>query len=648
MVKKIGGDAAARDDAAAQTHVPEPAWGHAPTAAPTGGGFAMRFAPVTPPRAPDAADTDPGANADSPSDDADDADATDPPDSSPLAIFEDDVPRRRWPRVVLTIVAVVIVLGGSYVGASWALADRVPRGTTVAGVDIGGLEAAAATTTLEDALADVVGEPIPLVAGEVSTTLAPADAGLTLDAGATVSALTGFDLQPARLWHHVFGGSEAAPVTVVDEPSLTAAVDTVAGTLVTAPIDAQVVFADGEPHATEAVDGLAVDPVPSAELLRSTWLTAARPLELPTRVVGPDISQEEADQALVDVAKPLARAPIAVAVASQTVELPAAVVTGLATFVARDSDLVLELDGPGLVDAIVSRTTNLFTPSADASFAFTDGVPAIVPGIPGTTLDPVVLAGAIAAAVVSDDRTARVELIPTDPAQSTEKLQALGITELVSEFSTPLTNQPDRTENLAIGADKITGTLVLPGGTFSLTEALGPITAAAGFNQAGVIVNGEHVKGWGGGLSQMSTTTFNAAYFAGFEDVDHTPHSEWFSRYPEGREATIYTGSIDMQFKNTTPYGALLRSWIEGGRVHVAIWGTKYWTVESSTSGRSGVVAPTTVHSTSPTCVPQSAGNPGFSVTVARTLSLNGAVAETTKRTTRYKPQNSVICDPPV
>ncbi|MGV8965899.1 MAG: VanW family protein [Cellulomonas sp.] len=618
MVKKTGRDADARDDVAAQAHVPEPVWGHVLAAA---------------------------ATADPDRDTA--ADATDPPDSSPLAIFEDDVPRRRWPRVVLTVAAVVVVLGGTYVGASWALADRVPRGTTVAGVEIGGLPAAEAATALQAGLADVVGEPIPLAAGEVSTTLAPADAGLTLDADATVSALTGFDLKPARLWHHIFGGGEAAPVTAVDEPVLTAAVDTVAGTLVTAPVDAQVVFADGQPHATEAVDGLSVDPGAAAEVLRTTWLTAARPIALPTHVVGPNISQEEADQALADVAKPLARAPIAVAVADQTVELPASVVTSLATFVAKDSALVLELDGPGLVDAIVSRTTNLFTPSADASFAFTDGVPAIVPGIQGTTLDPVAVAGAISTAAVSDDRTARLELVATDPAQSTEKLQALGIVELVSEFSTPFPNLPDRTANLALGASKITGTLVGPGETFSLTKALGPVTAAAGFNQSGVIVNGEHVSGIGGGLSQLSTTTFNAAYLAGFEDVEHTPHSEWFSRYPEGREATIYTGSIDMKFKNTTPYGALLRGWVEGGRLHVAIWGTKYWTVESTTSGRSGVVAPTTVHSTSSTCVTQSAGNPGFAVTVTRTLSLNGAVTETTKRTTRYKPQNSVICDPP-
>lgn len=564
---------------------------------------------------------------------------------SPLAVFESDEPRRRWPRVVLTTLAVVVVLGGAYVGASWALADRVPRGTTVAGVEIGGQDVATAVATLETGLRDVVGEPIPVVAGKNRTTVAPADAGLTFDATATVHALTGFDLQPARLWHHVFGLADQPAVTAVDEAKLAASIDTVAGALVTEPVDGAIVFADGAPHATAAADGAAVDTDGAAEVLRTAWLTDSRPLELPTRVVGPDITQEETDRALTTVAEPLARAPISVAVAAQTVELSPAVVTSLASFTAKDSDLVLVLDGPGLVEEVVKRTTNLLTASADATFAFVDGAPVIVPGTAGTTIDPAALADAVAAAGVGDDRTARVEVVPSNPAQSTEKLQALGINELVAEFSTPLTNEPLRTENLRVGAAKITGRLVLPGETFSLTEALGPITAAAGFNEAWVIVNGEHVKGVGGGLSQMSTTTFNAAYLAGFEDVEHTPHSEWFTRYPEGREATLYTGSIDMKFKNTAPSGALIQSWVEGGRLHVAIWGTRYWTVESTTSGRSHVVAPTTVHSTSPTCTPQRAGNPGFSVTVTRRLLLNGEVKETTKRTTRYKPQNAIICD---
>lgn len=578
---------------------------------------------------------------------------TDPDDGhdlrggSPLDVFEDDDRRRRWLRPLLTTLAIVVVLAGAYVGASWALADRVPRGATVAGVDIGGQDADAAIAQLESELSPLVGEPLPVVAGAQSTVIRPEDAGLALDAEATVDRLTGFDLQPGRLWGQVFGVAEAPAVTSVDDEALDAAVAELDSSLATAPVNGEVVFADGAPHGTPAVDGSELDTEGAADVLRTSWLTGSRPLELPTRVVEPDITQEETDRALSAVAQPLARAPIAVAVADQTVELPAEVVTSFASFTPQDSDLVLELDGPALVEEVVKRTTNLLTPSADARFEFVDGAPVVVPGAAGTTIDPAALVAAVAAAGTGDDRTARVELVPTDPVQSTEKLQALGITEVVSEFSTPLTNEPLRTENLRIGAAKITGVLVEPGDTFSLTESLGPVTAAAGFSEGNVIVNGEHVKGVGGGLSQLSTTVFNTAYFAGFEDVEHTPHSEWFARYPEGREATLYTGSIDLKWKNTSPYGALVQSWVADGRLYVRLWGTKYWTVESTTSGRSNVVAPTTVRSTSPTCAPQSAGNPGFTVTVTRKLFLGGELQDTSSRTTRYKPQNAVVCDAP-
>ena len=78
--------------------------------------------------------------------------------------------------------------------------------------------------------------------------------------------------------------------------------------------------------------------------------------------------------------------------------------------------------------------------------------------------------------------------------------------------------------------------------------------------------------------------------------------------------------------------------------MYVRIWGTKHWTVESTTSPRSGVVSPTTVYSQSPTCEPQSAGNPGFSVTVTRKLYLNGELKDTDTNSWRYKPQNKIVC----
>ncbi len=564
--------------------------------------------------------------------------------ASPLAVFEPEVPRRRARRVVLATLASVVVLAGAYVGACWALAERVPRGTTVAGVSIGGKTAAEARAALDAALASVATEPIPVEVGDKSTTVDPLAAGLGLDTRATVASLTGFDLHPAALWKQVFGAGAAAPVSTVEQAAFTAAVSGLADAVSTAPVNGTIVFVDGAPHAAAPVAGTTLDVARATEVLRAQWLTAARPIVLPATSVDPAIGQAELDAAMTRLAAPLVAAPIAVAVADQVAQLPVSVLTDAASFVPGPTGLELDLDGAQLVAAVVARTTSLLTPAANASFAFVNDSPTVVPGTAGTTLDPTALADAVSAASRSTDRTARVALVPTQPAESTEALQKLGITEIVSEFATTLTAEPIRTKNLVRGSEKVNGSLVLPGETFSINSVLAPVTEAGGYFPGHQIENGFFTTGIGGGLSQMGTTVYNAAYFAGFEDVEHRPHSYYFSRYPEGREATVFQGQIDVRFKNNTPYGALLQAWVADNQVHVRVWGTRYWTVESTTGPRSNIVNPTTVHSTAPGCTPSSAGNPGFKVTVTRTVSLNGVVRSVEPRTWRYDPQNAVTC----
>ena len=411
------------------------------------------------------------------------------------------------------------------------------------------------------------------------------------------------------------------------------------------PVDGTIVYVDSTAQSTDAVDGWDLDTVGSAKVVTRDWLDAPRPLQLPTTAVSPAITQEKTDAALTEAAK-VTSAPVSVMADGQVALLDAKTLAANASFVPTDGNLVLQMNGDGLTAAVLAQLPGLLTASADAHFEFQNDAPVIVPGTPGTTLDPKAVAAAVSTAATGSNRSATVDLTQADPSQSTAALEALGVKEIVSEFDTPLTSEPRRTVNITNGASKINGTLVKPGETFSLTDALGPIDAAHGFVEAGAIVSGEHTDAWGGGLSQVSTTSYNAGFLAGFEDITHQPHSEWFARYPEGRESTIFTGVIDMKWKNNTPYGALIQSWVANNRVYVRVWGTKYWTVESITSPRSGVVQPTTVYSQSPTCEASAAGNPGFTVTVTRKTSLNGELKKTESNTWRYKPQNKIICGP--
>lgn len=571
-----------------------------------------------------------------------------PPDdsreASPFEGFDEDGPRRGWARGLLWTGVAVLVLGGLYTGAQWFFSDKVPSGTSVAGVDVGGLSRTAAEDRLESELGPRAAEPITLVAGEASTTLDPATAGLTFDAAGTAEELTSFSMNPARLWQHLFGGKDAEPVVTVDDAALDAQVEALRGSLEIEPVDGSVQFVDGAPTSTPAADGsaLVTEEVPAT--ITESWLVTDGPVELPTEPVEPTITQDETDAALA-LAEKVVSAPVVVSVGGQSPELPPEALAAAASFAATDGVLTLAFDGPALVQSVVDRTNDLLTAADDAHFVFRDGAPVIEGGEPGTTIDPAAIATAVTTAASGDERTATVELVESDPEQSVAALEALGIKEKVSEFSTPVPNVPVRTANLKRGAEKVDGTLVKPGETFSLVDTLSPITLEGGYFAAGIVESGRHTEGVGGGLSQMATTTYNAGFFAGLEDVEHRPHSYWFERYPAGREATIFVGSIDMKFKNDTPYGVLMQSWVGGGQLHVAIWSTKYYDVETSSSGKSNVVQPTTVTHSGADCAPTPAGSPGFSITNYRKVYHEGELVKDESYRWTYKPDNAVVCE---
>ena len=187
--------------------------------------------------------------------------------------------------------------------------------------------------------------------------------------------------------------------------------------------------------------------------------------------------------------------------------------------------------------------------------------------------------------------------------------------------------------------------IVPPGGTFDLTEVLSPITIAGGYFPAGVITDGIHTEGVGGGLSQMATTVYNAAYFAGFDILEHREHSVYFTRYPAGREATIYTGQINMVFKNDTPYAAIMSAYVEDSRLYVDIWSTTYYRVETSASPRSNVRYPGTTVVAGPDCVPSKAGQPGFTITNYRKVYVEDTLVKDEQDRWTYRPDNAIECE---
>jgi vancomycin resistance protein YoaR len=155
----------------------------------------------------------------------------------------------------------------------------------------------------------------------------------------------------------------------------------------------------------------------------------------------------------------------------------------------------------------------------------------------------------------------------------------------------------------------------------------------------------------GGGVSQIATTTFNAMFFAGLEDVQHKPHSVYISRYPEGREATVAWPSVDLRFRNDTSHGvfvtASVRKAAPGGQgsATVSMWSTKTWDISSRKSARYAFTDPPTRYLDAPDCE-ASSGGPGFQVDVTRVFRRPGSVetVRTERFHTVYNPEPRLIC----
>src|SRR6187397_3245881 len=156
---------------------------------------------------------------------------------------------------------------------------------------------------------------------------------------------------------------------------------------------------------------------------------------------------------------------------------------------------------------------------------------------------------------------------------------------LVASYQTFYGGEPNRIHNVQLVSHLVDKHVIAPGETFSFNGTTGARTPDKGFLEAPVIINGELKTGLGGGICQVSTTTFNAAYEAGLSITDRTNHALYISHYPLGRDATVNYPDTDLKFENDTGHWLWLRTFVGSSSLTVALYGTpQHRRVESETS----------------------------------------------------------------
>ncbi len=162
------------------------------------------------------------------------------------------------------------------------------------------------------------------------------------------------------------------------------------------------------------------------------------------------------------------------------------------------------------------------------------------------------------------------------PNVTTNMIGTEAFPDQLASFSTKYsTRDTDRTTNLRLAANKVNGTVLMPGETFSYNKVVGARTIAAGYKEAAVYENGKVVDGIGGGICQVSSTIYNAAIYANLDIVQRSNHQFVPSYVTASRDATVVYGSIDFQFKNNRDYPIKIVCSVSGGIASCQIFGLK-------------------------------------------------------------------------
>ncbi|MFJ9818613.1 VanW family protein [Streptomyces sp. NPDC101151] len=563
------------------------------------------------------------------------------------------IPRRASaPAIGLAGGALAVGTGGLYLAGLLLTGGEIEAGTTVRGVDIGGLSRADAVREVEKHLAPAGSRELAVTVGDRRGAVDPRRAGLSFDVEQTVDRATRTGSDPFSVVGGLFHshGGDIEPVVRVDEKKTRAALVKLGRSLDQKVRDGAVSFADGQVEQVAPRRGYALDVDTAVGTLRSSFLRGkAGPVTaLPARETEPKVTAAEVRRAVREFARPAMSAPVTLTAGDKRFTIGQA---ALGKYLTMRPDgtgrLIPGVDGKGLRAA--PELAGLASEPENADVGL-DGDKAVVAddATTGRQVTPKSLGNAVLPLLTKSGTATRTGELTTrriQPEVSRENAAQLGLKEKLSSFTVNFEKAPYRTKNIGRAAELINGSVIKPNETFSLNRTVGQRTEANGFVEGIIILDNEFTKASGGGVSTVATTVYNAAFFAGVKLVEHGAHSFYIERYPEGREATVVWGSLDLRFKNDTGNAIYIKAEATDTSVTVTFLGTKkYDEIKSVKGPRTDVKQPAKKVSTDENCVPQTPLE-GFDVTVERVFYNDGREVEREPFRTHYAPRDEITCE---
>ncbi len=495
--------------------------------------------------------------------------------------------RRDWSRLVqtgakiagaalLALVVCLLAAGVLFAGS----ANKVAGGVTVAGMDVDGLDAQRAQAALSARARRLEAVPVPFQAGGKTWPIAPQQIALrvdwqkaaqdALDEGDGPIPLRGLKRLEVRLF-----GADVAPSAAYEEDTVEKRVTAIARSVDVRGRQAALVLRNGRPVVVPGEAGRRLDrPAATRAIVAALSGFDRAPVDLPVIVDPPDVTQAAMARVAAQVRTALS-APVTFVYKGVHWSVPP---EQIATFLKlpQDGETGLSIGGPAARAYFANLARGVGRAPREVEFEVSSsGHARMIPSRDGKRLDLAATQKAfLAAALSTTDREARLLVVSAEPELSTTRAKALGITGLVGGYTTYYGGDPNRIHNVQLVAQLIDRHLIAPGSTFSFNKTTGERNAAKGFLEAPVIINGELKSGLGGGVCQVSTTVFNAAYEAGLSIAERHNHALYIDHYPLGRDATVNYPDTDLKFVNDTGHWLLLEAIIGSSSLTVRLFGT--------------------------------------------------------------------------
>lgn len=470
---------------------------------------------------------------------------------------------------------------------------KVPRGVSVAGMDVGGLDRDELQQRLEEMGRSYADTEVVITAGDEEIRTTAGVVGLELDPEATAARIfdSGTGSGPWS-WVKSFFTDTDAEIVVELGPGDPETLQQLISAGQPAPTEPSFVLRDGEVAVVAGEPALTYD----LDVVRADALDAARRGTNPIRVdaeateVPPALTNAAAEAFAADVNETTANGLTFVA-GNQSHALDAAAIRTWLIFDTTGDSPEWLLDDDLVQDDVQALFTTLISDSVPSDGAPTitvvDGEPRIEGAAAKACCSPGV-ADLVLEALRSGDDEVRPGLRDVDDGEQA-LLEQYGVVELVSQATTPHDCCQNRVVNIQRFAELIQGTIIEPGESLSLNQTVGQRTREKGFVEAGVIYFGELTTDVGGGISQFATTFFQASFYAGLDIDAYFPHTIWFSRYADfagraGIESTISWPEPDVRVTNQTPYPVLIWPTWTDTSLTVSLYSTEY--VETDVSNQ--------------------------------------------------------------